>query len=335
MPQTPARTSRAARDTCDAGHKLPSSSGPGPIPAGPSRRSRAGPAGAILLLAAALLLAADEAEVLTNEDVVRMAASGMPAERIVERIAASDCRFDVAPDMIEELRLAGVPETVLDAMVAKARSSGPPPAPTPAPAAAGRVEIVFEDAPDGPPEASSALFPTRLSRRGSLRDPVPVQVALGVLCTDSVHAPDAWMRRTPMDEEFPRHHVLFFREATAPASGRLRKGYVYLAHPPAWSFEAEPGRHSGIVVVALRAPGVIEAYSASVTAPFEGLLVESGRRSRIRVRLRAPSAAPRIAGGEVTLPDPSFASLGTIESADPDLRSRLEVVGVDPPAPIP
>jgi len=75
---------------------------------------------------------------MTNEDVVRLVAAGTPESEILDAIRTKPAAFDVSEEMIQELRLAGVPDSVVAAM--KARTT-PPPAP----------------APDRPPRGTAAV----------------------------------------------------------------------------------------------------------------------------------------------------------------------------------
>jgi hypothetical protein len=61
---------------------------------------------------------------LRNSDIIRMVHTGMSAEAIVARIETSPCRFDIFPSVQRELRMRGVPEIVLEAMMAA--PNGPP-----------------------------------------------------------------------------------------------------------------------------------------------------------------------------------------------------------------
>src|SRR6058998_1172832 len=99
----------------------------------------------LLILAPRAPSAGDEEEGLTNEDVVRMVANGTTEEEILHAIGSSRARFDLEPDILLELRRAGVPERVLRAMRERqaVSSAVPAPAPSPVALAKGRVELEF------------------------------------------------------------------------------------------------------------------------------------------------------------------------------------------------
>ena len=54
---------------------------------------------------------------LTNNDVVKMVKSGLPASVIANAIQANDTNFDVSANALIELQKASVPQTVMDAMI--------------------------------------------------------------------------------------------------------------------------------------------------------------------------------------------------------------------------
>ena len=54
---------------------------------------------------------------LTNKDVLEMVRAGLVPEIIVAKIKATTCAFDTSPTVLKELKEAGVPDTVIVAMV--------------------------------------------------------------------------------------------------------------------------------------------------------------------------------------------------------------------------
>jgi hypothetical protein len=54
---------------------------------------------------------------LTNDEVVSMVKSGLSADVIIAKVETSECAFDTSPSALEKLKAAGVPETVILAMV--------------------------------------------------------------------------------------------------------------------------------------------------------------------------------------------------------------------------
>ena len=84
----------------------------------------------ILLLACASAFAQTEAAsqpsvpVLHNNDVLRMVKEGIKPGEIISRIVTSSCAFDVFPPVLRDLKMRGVPDTILMAM--KMVPYGPP-----------------------------------------------------------------------------------------------------------------------------------------------------------------------------------------------------------------
>ena len=69
---------------------------------------------------------AADAAPLTNPDVVKMVEAKLAPEVIVEKVRASACDFDTSPAALQALKDAGVPDSVLVAMV---KAAAPAPAP--------------------------------------------------------------------------------------------------------------------------------------------------------------------------------------------------------------
>jgi len=61
---------------------------------------------------------------LQNNDVLRMVKSGSPTNAIIAAIQTAECRFDIFPPVLHDLRVRGVPERVIQAM--KTAPNGPP-----------------------------------------------------------------------------------------------------------------------------------------------------------------------------------------------------------------
>ena len=66
--------------------------------------------------------AAEPATPMTDEDVVRLYVSGVDPESIIERIRAAEVAFDISDEMLEELRAAGLPGELIQAMVERQRA---------------------------------------------------------------------------------------------------------------------------------------------------------------------------------------------------------------------
>ena len=63
---------------------------------------------------------------LTNEDVLRMVESKLATEVIVEKLKASPCDFDTAPEPLLRLKEAGVPDALLLLMVMSPKGNAQP-----------------------------------------------------------------------------------------------------------------------------------------------------------------------------------------------------------------
>jgi hypothetical protein len=178
-----------------------------------------------LVLFVAIAAAADGASpteaALTNEDIVRMVSSGTPERDVLEAIRKHPEAFDLATDMVEELRLAGVPAAVLSAMQQKHDESTPPPAPVEQPAR-GKVKVVVSlnggatlKAPTWADEDAKEKL--RLPKEIDQRQVKDLAVFLG--CVTSEHVPDLWRSKSPLGRDMgfvARHEMLAFVPGDTP-----------------------------------------------------------------------------------------------------------------------
>jgi hypothetical protein len=225
---------------------------------------------------------------LANEDVVRMVMTGVPESAILERIAASAVEFDLAPEVIAELRQAGVGERVLEAM--RRRQAAMPrrePAPAPPPAETGTVEIVFESDPRaGDPSERTAValaaLPPGLARRGGQEVAAMTDMAFAVLCLTTEHVPDHWDLRTPIAAA-PRHETLLFR---AGAARTKRRGFevLYLDRQDAYRVAAAAGGHRLWIAAAGKQAG--SGAWRLLTHDEARVEVTPGATTRVRLRAR-------------------------------------------------
>ena len=75
---------------------------------------------AAILLASLLGIAvgkSDEPQVLTEEDIVRMFVQGVDPDELIREINTSPGEYDLSDEMLDELRIAGIPEPILQAML--------------------------------------------------------------------------------------------------------------------------------------------------------------------------------------------------------------------------
>lgn len=165
------------------------------------------------------------APALTNEDIVRMVASGTPERDILEAIRTRNEAFDVADDMVSELTLAGVPAPIIAAMRTKVAESAPPAVPS-EPTAKDRAHLVVELNPGGagprtlklPAWADeSTKVRLQLPKETEQRKVKDIAVFLG--CSSPEHVPDLWRSKTPLGRDMvsvPRHEMLAFVAGDTP-----------------------------------------------------------------------------------------------------------------------
>jgi hypothetical protein len=205
----------------------------------------------------AVFAAAGASRPMSNEDIVRMTGDHLDPAAIVKAIqAAPATRFDLDPDVMIELRRAGVAEVVLAAM-RRAAAAQPPAAGTPGDAAAkptfpAKVALTLrfagiEDKPGAEAERPSVQAPAR-DREGR-----PITIAFYLLCLDPTHVPDGWMA-SPLAVLEPRHQLLYFT-ATAPEDPAAPSGAAAMLRldlPASVPLEIEPGTHTLQLGLAVR-----------------------------------------------------------------------------------
>jgi hypothetical protein len=187
---------------------------------------------------------------MTNEDVVRMTGDRLSPDAIVAAIRkAPATRFDLDPEVVIELRRAGVVDAVIEAMrqaqaaSAAGEQAAPPPGPSPAGGgSAARVALALrftawsDRKPPGPPGKPQVEAPLK-STAGE-----PLGLAFYLICLDPTHVPDGWTA-SPLAAGFPRHHLLWLREA-APAETAAAESRLRLELPDELPLEIEPGGHT-------------------------------------------------------------------------------------------
>jgi hypothetical protein len=276
-------------------------------------------------------------EALDNTDIVRMTISGISAEEILRRIRRGPARFDVDPEMQQELRRAGVEQAVIDGMVEVMRAAGPrrerpPIAETPR----GFVEIVFEDDPEKSPGTNSILVPAMVRKPGSLRDAEPIALGFAVTCNDPVHVPDAWQYISPLDGTFRRHKLLFFQEETAQGVGKKNKDLAYMKHPGSWRFEVNAGTHRGAIAVVGR-PGWSEKFALLAGDEFTDILVSPGLLTRFYVKVRSltPRERQKLDDDLVkVLPNELYRNISDLGGRGARYAPLLAITKVDVPVPL-
>lgn len=241
---------------------------------------------------------------LTNEDIVRMTSQGTPAATIIQTIEqARTVAFDLDPDIVVELRRAGVDDTVIEAM-RRVQPRAPAPPATATPAAEGRLELVFEPAESDDDTGRTAVL---LAKDRSGKD---TTAAFYVYCVDPTHVPDQWQSRTPLASGFPRHRLLWFHEATVPSKKRRGREFRALELPPSVGIEVPEGIHSLELGVAARS-GLSPWISLASTTATLKITRTAGSRVVLKVRT---NHAGREEGGEES---PYSCDILRIESIEP------------------
>lgn len=211
-----------------------------------------------------------------------MTAHGMSPEEIAREIrAAPEVSFDLDPDVVVELREAGVAESVIKVMIEaqKARAPAPPPAPAPAAPVAAQIELTIEAEP-GSLKAGRLVMPV-------------AEIGWFAACVEPTHVPDYWQTKTPLADAIPRHRLLWFQEAAAAPSGRPgRRPAVPHELPAPASFTLEPGTHRILVGIVARDP---EKKWQLVAGDDRSVEIEAGATTRLVARVlvtRQPGKLP-------------------------------------------
>jgi hypothetical protein len=228
---------------------------------------------------------------LTNEDVVRMVMTGTAEKDILAAIESRPADFDLTTDMVDELRRAGVDDTIIVAMRRRqAAMPQPEPSPTPVPEAgrSGTLRVEFADGSDtaSPAERSAIALkslPKGMSRHGGVEVGLMTDMALVVLCISADHVPDHWDTRSPI-QGAPRHELLLFR----PGSGTDKlKGHevLYLDHEASYEVPVPEGDHNIVVGAAGKQAGsgtwrLLESDGARVA-------IVPGRTTRVTLEARS------------------------------------------------
>jgi len=221
--------------------------------------------------------------VMTDEDVVLMFVQGLSADDLIAEIVRREPDFDVSPEMLDELRSAGLPASVIEAMVRRQHETEPAP--------------VAEEVPEetaGPPVLRILLDPDRpADDRPVLTLPVAVHPALAsewrlddapesrvfadiaiyLACRTPEHVPDHWRSHSPLGRDFdsmPRHRLIEF-VAGARKVGEKNKARLELDVPASIEFVLDPGvPHDLLLGVAVQVAG---RYRRIIDDAWPGLVL--------------------------------------------------------------
>ena len=178
----------------------------------------------LLLLCIGLSFGAEEGAVVRDEDVVRWFVSGSSEQELIEGIASAQVEFRLDEEMLGELRIAGLPESVIEAMISRQQQMQPdPPAPPAEEAAPEPAALLIRFNPEWKPKKST---PRPLIRLLDEIDPALIRplnlratdrqftdLALFVFCRTPDHVPDQWRSKSPLGRDFAmaaRHRMLQF-----------------------------------------------------------------------------------------------------------------------------
>ena len=246
------------------------------------------------LIGLSLLVAADDGDVLHDEDVVRMHISGTPAEELIRLIREREVDFDLSDEMRDELRIAGVPQPVIEAMLARQKeldaAKAPPPVEKPPETDQPRLTIRLNPAEDPAAKDAdrsvlrhSAGVPPGLASSLRLGDDAQVtNLAILLACRTADHVPDHWRSKSPVGRDFlsmPRHRLLAFVAGAEPGeaddSDDEERQFLWLRVPETIEVDLEPGvAHDLTLGVAVEIEG---RYYLAVADEWDGLILDGSR----------------------------------------------------------
>jgi hypothetical protein len=163
------------------------------------------------------------ADPLRDEDVVRAWVAGKPTAELVDWIRGSEVAFDLSDEMVSELRQAGLPESVLQAMLATQAPSDATQDPPLAVEPDGVPTLTVRLNPDWQPTEKeprpvlrlpATIHPQARESLGLREDAVSfTDLAVFLICRSGSHVPDHWRMHSPLGRDFrsaPRHKMLAF-----------------------------------------------------------------------------------------------------------------------------
>lgn len=287
---------------------------------------------------------------LKNVDVVRMVMAGLADDTIIARIRSSSVDFDLAPDVVTELKRAGVSDRVVSEMTARAAASpaetasdrtSKPPEPT------GWIEVTFDVDPALDPASNSVVAPAKVpapseeegtgadviaapnhgDRNASL---VPVRLSFVLICDVPSHVEDHWRTRSPL-QRVGRHRLLMLEPSTRTVPGQDQ--FVYLELPASWKAKVPAGTHEGFVGASVRLGDRSDELPLALVH-YGDLVVEAGKVTRMRLQIRSPGPKRRARRASVRskLRARAVGAGDTQYLGDSRLRPRIKVLGISAPA---
>lgn len=252
----------------------------------------------LLILRAGLGPAAGAPAPFTNEDVVRLVMTGTAEKVILQAIDERPADFDLDPEVVEELRRAGVPERVLEAM-RRRQAAMPRPGPgepsSSAVEARGFLQVVLGAETDDDAAIAIIGLPRGMTRPPGVEVGRVIDLAVVILCTTSHHVPDHWDVRSPI-EEGPRHRMIQLSAGSAP--GKIKRFEVITLDLE--EIAAAPiaeGRHAVVVALAGQQAGTRGwRLLASERLPVD---IVAGQTTRLVVEARSRIRGSRMTGFEL------------------------------------
>jgi hypothetical protein len=248
----------------------------------------------VFLIASLLQVPAARAEderPMRSEDVVRMLVRGAETSAVLEAIRTRPAEFDLSPEIQDELQLAGVPDEVIQAMVARMAELAPAPVVTEAEASTApvatkpmlRISLVGAGS-DGRRHKLRVKGHVDARLREAWRlDPAAEgeaieDLAIYLACRSATHVPDHWRSKSPLGRDFismPRHRMLDFVSAADREDDD--EGAVVIDLPLNLEVALEPGEmHDLSLGLAVRVSGRYYRWTDDVwdELPFDAGGVE-------------------------------------------------------------
>jgi hypothetical protein len=269
-----------------------------------------------LALCASQVLPSDSPP-LNNEAIVKMVVKGVPEAQILRAINSADSvAFDLDPDIVHELKAAGVSDRIVEAMRKRQREENPPPAePQAVSVPSGTLRLRLSGAkPDEKKEEKSKPQPVvfevirktprwAANEMGMLQRTEVEDLAFFTVCTTPQHVPDHWQDRTEL-KDFVRHEKLLFRAGSRPGKSH---GFEVLSLdlPDSLDVPIPEGTHRVVVGVAAKTG---PDWHVLGSAERRDLAVSSGGVVELPVKLHSGVSGSRMIGFKeesmVTLGDP-------------------------------
>jgi len=188
----------------------------------------------------------DPLPALSEEEVVRLFVQGMVEDELIRKIETSPGEYDLSDEMLDELRIAGIPDAVLRAMIQRQAELHPAIEEPETSVESGAPRLVVRLNPDWKATEErplpslrtlDAMDPELAQRLGLRSTDLPItDMAIALFCRTADHVPDHWRSKTPLGRDFvlvPRHRMLVFVSgAESSPAGKLRKTFNKLLMAP-------------------------------------------------------------------------------------------------------